>query len=351
MTYKVRYKLDGHTASSTFPTLPLAKRFSGLLDRWGPARAREMCGITAPKPRPSGGTVSECVEGYISLRPNRGTREEYTSWARSSIQPTIGAVALDQLTHEDVQRWVNAQTGASKTIARNHSLLSSSLKSAVLRGEIPSNPALGVKIPRMPQNTARAALTPVYTRDECDLIVEAMDPDYELLTRFLIESGCRFGEASALTPADINIDAGKVTFNKSYSYHKGSGYTVGTTKSVESERTIRVDGDLLSQLRLDGELVFTTPRGTAVKDNSFRATQWKRALRDSGLPTSRHGHPHDLRHAHATWLLESGISLPAIQKRLGHADVMTTLRMYGHPATDSEDRIMAALGRDTRAAS
>jgi integrase len=42
-------------------------------------------------------------------------------------------------------------------------------------------------------------------------------------------------------------------------------------------------------------------------------------------------------------LLDAGRSLPAIQKRLGHADVMTTLDMYGHPATDSEDRILAAL--------
>src|ERR1700739_4506606 len=53
--------------------------------------------------------------------------------------------------------------------------------------------------------------------------------------------------------------------------------------------------------------------------------------------------PHDLHHAHATWLLDAGVSLPAIHKRLGHAEVMTTLGMYGHPATDSEDRILAAL--------
>ena len=53
----------------------------------------------------------------------------------------------------------------------------------------------------------------------------------------------------------------------------------------------------------------------------------------------------DLRrkNTHASWLLDAGLSLPAIQKRLGHADVMTTLRMYGHPATDSEDKILAAL--------
>jgi integrase len=42
-------------------------------------------------------------------------------------------------------------------------------------------------------------------------------------------------------------------------------------------------------------------------------------------------------------LLDAGVSLPAIQKRLGHAEVMTTLGMYRYPATDSEDRILAAL--------
>jgi integrase len=42
-------------------------------------------------------------------------------------------------------------------------------------------------------------------------------------------------------------------------------------------------------------------------------------------------------------MLDAGVSLRAIQKRLGHADVMTMLGMYGHPATDSEDWILAAL--------
>ena len=75
-----------------------------------------------------------------------------------------------------------------------------------------------------------------------------------------------------------------------------------------------------------------------INGDSFRCNVWIPAVEASGLPPHRQPHIHDLRHTHASWLLDAGLSLPAIQKRLGHADVMTTLAMYGHPATDTKTR-------------
>ena len=342
-TWRVRFRNNGASSSVTFPTQDGAEQFGQMVDRWGPRRALEIIHQpTEPKHIASGATVTECVTDYISLKPNRGTRDAYTGWFRSGIEPALGEVRINQLRDTDVQRWVNAQEGSTGTIRRNHKLLSAALNDAVKRGDIRVNPATGAKIPRRPRNTDRAPLTPPFTRGEFELIRKSMHPHYQLLVEFLAETGCRFGEAAALTPADVNLDKGTVHFNKSYS-PAGNTYAIGNTKTEESDRIIRVKQSLLERLPA-GRYIFTTQSGDPVKGNAFRAWHWKNALDEAGLPEHRHGHPHDLRHAHATWLLDAGISLPAIQKRLGHAKVMTTLAMYGHPGTDSEDRILAALG-------
>lgn len=343
-TYRVRFRNNGASSSVTFNTPEEAHEFAGMINKWGPKRALEFIKQpTEPRRIASGATVSECVKDYIELRANPNTRTVYTRRLETRIQPALGKTRIGSLTHEDVQRWINRQEGGTATLKRDYHLLSGALAAAVSRREIPVNPASGVKIPRRPANKKRAALTPPFTREEYELIRKAMHPRYQVLVEFLAETGCRLGEATALTPADVNLDKGTVHFNKSYSETPGGIFELGMTKTEMSDRIIRVGQALLEKLDLTGEFIFTTQTGGPVKGGAFRTAHWKKALKKSGLPAHRYGHPHDLRHAHATWLLDAGVPLHAIQKRLGHGNVMTTLRMYGHAATDAEDRILAAL--------
>ena len=58
---------------------------------------------------------------------------------------------------------------------------------------------------------------------------------------------------------------------------------------------------------------------------------------------------HDLRHAHASWLLAGGADLQVVKERLGHASIATTER-YLHTLPDADDTALDALDR-VRAAS
>lgn len=53
---------------------------------------------------------------------------------------------------------------------------------------------------------------------------------------------------------------------------------------------------------------------------------------------------HDLRHTHASRLIEAGVPLPVIQVRLGHESITTTVGTYGHLAVDADLRAVELLG-------
>jgi hypothetical protein len=60
---------------------------------------------------------------------------------------------------------------------------------------------------------------------------------------------------------------------------------------------------------------------------------WRPALERAGLQWL---HWHDLRHAHATWLLAAGVPVRTVQKRLGHRHLATT-EIYLGELTDTDD--------------
>jgi integrase len=352
--YKARYRFDdGKAGATSFPNQAQAEQFVRMIGDYGLtealARINQPIG---PKRVASGATVDECLERYIAQRPNPDTRDKYRRTARLHISPTLGSVRINKLTTEDVQLWLNALDGTGHYIEHVHMVLKVALAAAVARGEIRTNPARkasrvaqdGVRLPRK-----RSKHEPVFlSRDEYTLLLKAIPRRYQTFVEFLFATGCRLGEATALTPADVNLDTGKVRFDKSYSRRSaGDGgsrpFTVGTAKTEASQREISVPQTLLERLDLTGAFVFMNSDRGPINGDSFRCNVWIPAVEASGLPRHRQPHIHDSRHTHASWLLDAGLSLPAIQKRLGHADVMTTLRMYGHPATDSEDRILAAL--------
>ena len=69
---------------------------------------------------------------------------------------------------------------------------------------------------------------------------------------------------------------------------------------------------------------------------------WQPAVRAAGLELPVR--MHDLRHAHASWLLAGGADLQVVKERLGHASIATTER-YLHTLPDADDTALDALDR------
>ena len=95
------------------------------------------------------------------------------------------------------------------------------------------------------------------------------------------------------------------------------------------------------------DLLFTTNAGTPISRNTFRTRVWQPAVAASGVGFNVR--MHDLRHAHASWLLAGG-DLKTVMDRLGRAQTQTTHK-YLHALKDADRRSLDALDRMTRSRS
>jgi integrase len=76
------------------------------------------------------------------------------------------------------------------------------------------------------------------------------------------------------------------------------------------------------------DFLFVRPTGLPLNLDKFRQDVVRPALRAAGLPEALR--TYDIRHSHASLLIEQGANLLAIAQRMGHTDPAVTLRVYGH---------------------
>lgn len=157
---------------------------------------------------------------------------------------------------------------------------------------------------------------------------------------FLFLSGLRIGEAIALNWRDLDLDKGEVEVNKSITYYNKHHFVIGDPKTYKSRRTVSIDRDTVGLLEkwkayqqtlVQTEYVFSYD---GIPTNKL--TIGKILRRHLELAQVKRITVHGLRHSHAAMLIHMGVSALQIQKRLGHADVKTTLSYYGHlyPSSD-----------------
>jgi Phage integrase family len=84
-------------------------------------------------------------------------------------------------------------------------------------------------------------------------------------------------------------------------------------------------------------------QGRAISRDTFRAKVVRPALRAAGLPENFR--TYDIRHTHASLLIDDGANVLAVAQRMGHTDPSVTLRVYGHLFEGAQEELTQRLDR------
>ena len=177
-----------------------------------------------------------------------------------------------------------------------------------------------------------------WTKEEFDRFIATFEKTDPLYTAFLIlyYCGMRIGELEALTAEDVNIPERKITINKTYHLIGGEG-VITTPKTEKSIRTITIPAFLADRIAAYERRIYgITPKTRLFElSHSTYARILEEHTRMAGVKRIR---LHDLRHSHASLLIELGFSALLVSERLGHENVSTTLNIYSHlfPSKQSE---------------
>lgn len=182
--------------------------------------------------------------------------------------------------------------------------------------------------------------------DEIATIFVAMDgqPRWQYLTRLLILTGCRVGEALALTIDDIEGDTIRIdkTLNPNGGGLQMQTKTDASTRSISVQDELRelldeLDSWREQQQELHGHasrILIPAPDGGHCSYAAY--CKYLRELSERTI--GRRITPHALRHTHTALLAEAGMSLDSISRRLGHADSKITREVYMHVTERMRER-------------
>ena len=180
-----------------------------------------------------------------------------------------------------------------------------------------------------------------WTREEFEKFISTFDKDnniYDLLYFtifwFFYMTGVRTGELQSLSWNDMDWDNQSIIINKSMYYKNKNNWEITAPKTPSSIRLLYLDTDTMQFLynwksvqEQIGEIDFIF----SIDNMPIANTTLKKVLaRHSEFAGVKVIRVHDLRHSDASFMLELGMNALEIQKRLGHADIQTTLGTYSH---------------------
>lgn len=354
-TWKVRYRSGDIETSETFRRKQDATMFAAVLNAGGPTEA--LAWLHGKQTDRQAATFAEWFTTWeqqlTGITPR--TRADYQALHRRYLTD-LDPLPLPLVSRAHVAAIVNRldREGKSrKTIQNVIHMLSSVMALAVDEGHIARNP---VKRVRLPQQDTIEHATRFLAHDEAGALIAHTDPYYQPLVTFLLGTGLRWSEATALQARHVNLAAGTVRVERAWKRVPG-GAEVGPPKSRKSRRTVNAATAALVAvqplLRKPSDLVFTAKQGGPVRHSNFYNRVWVPACEAAGLdPRPR---IHDTRHTHASWLLSDGRPLEAVQDQLGHESYETTRKLYAHllpavgvavgkSASEAMERVLAVQG-------
>ena len=324
--------------------------------------------------------LDEWYENYCKVELKDTTLIGYEKNIRVHIKPALGKYYLKNITTNDIQIFLNNKFNEGYSRNRLSALKGNLFKAfsyAKKIGYIDSNPVVEADIPsvRAKSKVATRKKERTYIPPEIfEQIIERFPDGHPCHLALILgyRAGLRLGEAFAIDIyKDINFETSTLTVNYQVQWinHKWKftppkynsirdvkldNSTMELLKRTKNmiEKSILVYGEYRTHLyrnekmelndKGDGEEIhmlmqradgsYIQPR---VMQHCFSVIHHKMGYVDLDY--------HSFRHTHTTMLIESGADLKAVQARLGHKRIETTLNIYTHITENMKDKTKELL--------
>lgn len=279
-------------------------------------------------------TFGALTEQYMQdcrsrLRPTTYSTKRHM--VRTKVLPYFKNAPLESITPAMVRRWqttlIEDKHGYSETYLKTiNNQLSAIFNYAVRYYGLGKNPAAQCGF----MGKKHAEGMKFWTREEFSRFESAISDKLpsKVIFNLLYWTGMRSGEMLALTLSDFDFDNNTLSITKTYSRLHGEDI-ITPPKTPKSRRVITIPPSIAQLVRRYAE---SLPEYESVQrlfpyTKFFLAHEMKRGCNASGVQRIR---IHDLRHSHASLLIELGCSPLLIAERLGHENIETTLQTYSH---------------------
>jgi integrase len=295
------------------------------------------------------------------------TSERYLELLNNQIAPHIGSKMVQKLTTANVEAWhgvlrmrgrKDGRGGLSRlTIRHAHRLLSQALKD-------------GAKHNIVIRNVAADQGAPTVNEDEIEVQILTADRVREVITKLrgramypkaitALFTGVRRGELLAAKWCNTELDGDQpvLKVREALEETKAHGVRFKKPKTKNGVRDISLPDIVVEALREhrkaqlemrmalglgrlpDDALIFPGADGGPQSPRAFSA-YWADHAEQLGVGDIT---LHALRHTHASQLIDAGIDVVTISKRLGHANATVTLRIYAHQFRSRDDKSAGAI--------
>lgn len=292
-------------------------------------------------------TMRDLVEQYRAEKMPQcySTRRAYDSWLHSYVLPRWGNSPLTEIQARPVELWLLSLELAPKSRAHIRGTLRILWDFAMWRGDIPvqRNP---MELVTIEGSSKRLRQRRSLTVDEFQKLITHLGEPFRTMALVCVCFGLRISECLALKWSDVDWLNGRLHVQRSIVRQR-----VGETKTEYSNRPLTIDPVILevfkrwkqtTRFSAEDDWVFASPAqiGRLPWSADSLNDAYNKAGKASGVLNVS---THTMRHSFRSWLDSVGTSIAVQQKLMRHADIRTTMNIYGDVVTDEMQQAHAKV--------
>ena len=298
----------------------------------------ESLAIQPKTQEPARDTVRSVISRYEAERmPARhSTARVYRSFLNNHILPKWGDEPIQAIQPRPVELWLRDLPLSPKSKTHVRSLMYGLVDFAMWAGmlEISRNP---ISLVQNTGATRRVRRTRSLTAEQFQALLKELHEPFATMALLCVCLGLRISEALALRWTDVDWLGSRLCVQRGIVEQ-----IVADVKTEGSARTFNLTSELLERIKsckqrsnFSGaeDWIFASPIKLGRLPYSYTGV-WRELVRAAEAAKIGHIGTHSFRHTHRSWLDAVGTSIAVQQKMMRHADIRTTMNIYGDVVTD-----------------